>query len=498
MVTGKPKSSPKKRKTSAKRKLLWVAAVLAVGLLGDGVRLYFRPRAIKLWVVSDFAFRERRDWETVLDRRFRAVNELYRGTGVQWQVLNAEHLDPVSGMPSLDLRRLELERRLDSPADVVVAITGQPEGDRLASVNPFSHAAILVDFPNQSEEQNTRNFAHELARLFGAPVEPAGSGNLMSLPPLQSQFSPQTARLIRGLRDYNFAGGIEALNGKWVNRALDALSKAYNKPSPKPLAHAHLTIALALQNEKHSAEAVPHAREAVKLDPQSADAHQALAHVLVDDLQVDAATRELREAVRVFPNDAGLHGTLGAVLGKQAATEEAIVELRKAEALNPKDAAYPIVLGTILVQQAGRMDEGVAEFEKASQIDPRQNAAKVWLARMTDMHDQATSDLVIDRRRAHETPADSDAQFRIGVDEARLGEHEAAREAFQKAVELNPRNARALSNLAAMDYYCNDFEAAMRHVRAARAAGLDPPPALVTALERKLKAQAGGAAATPK
>jgi len=41
-----------------------------------------------------------------------------------------------------------------------------------------------------------------------------------------------------------------------------------------------------------------------------------------------------------------------------------------------------------------------------------------------------------------------------------------------------------------MEYYANDYPAAWRDVRAARAAGFEPPSALVVSLERKLKAQA--------
>jgi Flp pilus assembly protein TadD len=474
-----------------RKNLLVLAAILVAGIAGIGIWLYLRPRVINLWVVSDYAFRERRDWDTVLDARFRAMNQLYRGTGIQWRVLNAEHLDPVSNIGAMDARRLELERRVESPADVVVSVTGQVEGERLASVNPFSHAIVVVDFPQQSEEQNTLNLAHEMARLFGAPVEPAGSGSLMAIPPRNATFSSPTRKLLRRLRDYNFARGIESLNAKWAEKALDALADAYNMPAPKPLAHAHLTLATALQNEKRSAEAVPHVREALKLDPQSVDIRQALAHILADDLQPDAALRELREAIRLFPDNASLHASLGAMLAKQVATDEAIGELRKAEELAPKDALYPMALGTLLVQQTGRLDDAVAEFEKAAQLDPKQAAARVWLARMSNVRAQATNDLEADVRKTHENPKDAEAHFRVGVDEARLGEHENARLAFQKAVELDPRHARALSDLAAMDYYCNDYEAAMRHVRAARAAGLDPPAALVKALERKLKPQTG-------
>lgn len=478
---------------SASKKRYLLAACLIALVLGGLAWRYFRPRVIHVVVVSDYSFRERRNWESVLNARFQAVNQLFRGTGVQWRVDSAEHMDPVSNIAQFDLRRMELERREETPADVVLSITAQQEGDRLGSVNPFSHAALVVDFPQQSEAQNTLNLAHELARLFAAPVEPAGSASVMSLPPRDGAFPPRTAALIRQLRDYNFAAGIESLKEKWERKAVDALADTYTAPTPNPLAHAHLTVALALETEKHAAEAVPHARDAVKADPQSIEAREALARTLMDDLQPEAAVRELRQAIQLFPKEAALHAFLGGLLGKQADTEEALSEFRIAVALDPKNAGYPVAVGSLLVSQTGQMEDAVAEFQKAVALDPRQPAAQQWLRRMEDLKTQAQADLEVDRRKVRAAPEDAEAHFRVGVDETRLGNHEAARQELQKAVDLNPRHARALADLAAMEFYGGDLAAAWRHVRAARALGFEPPMALVSALQRKLRAQSQSA-----
>jgi Tfp pilus assembly protein PilF len=487
------------RKTSrSKKAYLAVVAGLLLAAIGGGlVWRHLRPRVIHLVVVSDYSFRERRDWDTVLDARFKAVNRIFRGTGVEWQVLNAEHMDPVGSISQLDARRMELERREDSPSDVVISVTGKGEGDRLGSVNPFSHAAVIVDFPQQSEAQNTVNLAHELARLFAAPDEPADSGTAMALPPRNPVFGPRTVALIRQLRDYDFAAGIDFLKEKWERKAVEALAESYTTPSPKPLSRAHVTLALALEAEKHAAEAVPQARDAVKADPRSSEARQALAHALMDDLQMEAATRELREAIRLFPGDASLHAYLGMALAKQAETEEGLKELHAAEALDPKNPNFRIAIGSLLVSQTGRIDEALAEFQKAVQLDPQQPAAQLWVHRVEDVTAQARADLETDRLKERASPQDAELHFHIGVDEARLGHHENARQEFQKAVDLNPRNGRAFADLAAMDAYANDYDAAWRHVRAARAAGVEPPDALVTALERKRRAAAGDGAADP-
>ena len=478
--------------TPARWKYLALGSAVGVVLAAAALWNWLRPRAIRVVVVSDFGFRERRNWDKVLTQRFAAVNRLFEGTGVQWQVLNAEHLDPAANAGDLDTRRLELERQEATAADVVVSFTGQGEGDRLGAVVPFTHAAIVVDFPQQNEEQNTLILAHDLAVLFGAAIEPAGSETVMAVPPRNAAWPRGTAELIHKLRGYDFAGGIGSLKDRWERKAVDALAEAYTHPSPKPLAHAHITLALALDAEKHAAEGVPEAREAVKADPQSIDARQALAHALMDDSQVEAATRELREAVRLFPKNAALHGFLGILLGNQSATEEAIAELSTAERLDPKNANYPVAMGSLMVSQTGQVEEAVAEFQKANQLDPRLAAAQYWLHRMNDLNQQAMADLEVDRRKVREAPQDPGVHYALGVDEARLGHHEQARAEFQKTVELDPRNGRAWSDLAAMEYYGNDYESAKKHVIAARAVGFEPPAPLVAALERKgLKGDAG-------
>jgi len=442
---------------------------------------------MRVWVVTDYSYRERPHWDTVLAERFRAMNGIFRGTGLEWRVVSAEHLDPVASIRQLDARRVALESRVDAAGDVVVAITAEGEKDRLGSVIPFSHTLVVVDFPKESEERNTLNLAHELGRLFGAPEEPAGSGTVMAVPPGGAAFASRTIELFRQLRDYDFAAGVSGLNDFWKRKAVQALAAAQVKPSPKPLAQAHTTLALALASERRPAEALPEAREAVKADLESLDAREILAHALIDDSQPDEAIHELRDALRIFPNEASLHALLGSVLGSQAETEEALKELHTAETLDPQNANYPVALGALLVSQTARMDEGVAEFQKAVRLDPQLEAARYWLHRMEYADEQARADLDADQRAERGAPQDSNVHYRLGIDEARLGHTDIARQEFQKSVQLNPHNGPALANLAAMDIYAKDYRAARQHVDAARATGFEPSESLLSALARKEK-----------
>jgi len=141
-----------------------------------------QSKVIKVWVYTDYAFRySHSDWPALVDSRFREVNRIYQrnGTGVQWKVLDASQIDPISVAPGIDSRRANMSLHFDRPTDVYVIVTGIREGDRTGSVSPFTRVAVVEDFPEKSESLNARLLAHELAHLFGAPYDLAWFETLM-------------------------------------------------------------------------------------------------------------------------------------------------------------------------------------------------------------------------------------------------------------------------------------------------------------------------------
>jgi hypothetical protein len=153
------------------RYLLLPGAFAAAVALGAGGWYWFRPRTIDVCVISDYSFRQQRtNWQDLLATRFRDVNRVFSGTGVRWHFFAADEPDPTGKLHDVEIRRRRLAHAA-CKADVIVAVTGQPEGDEAGDVPPFAHTAILVDSPKQPEARNVQEFAQGMAALFGVRAE---------------------------------------------------------------------------------------------------------------------------------------------------------------------------------------------------------------------------------------------------------------------------------------------------------------------------------------
>jgi len=469
--------------------------LVAAPLLGWWI--YSRPRVLTVCVVADSAFRRRADWKSLIEARFAAASRIYsRQVGIVWKIADDSSPDPAEGERDIDKRRARLASDTDCNADLVVEITGLPANGRNASVSPFSHGAVIVDHPEKNERENTLILAHELAHLFGAPHDPApndlfgeshdkSTDTLMQADPQSEQFSVRSAKLVRSLRKYDFAHGVDALrNNGWDARATEDLTDAFGGLSVNPMSQAHQIIAAALQADNRNSAAIDHLQAAVRADPQNGAARFNLVVALEQDGQEDAALPILRQGVLLQPNDPRLHSALGALLIKRN-REEAIDEFMESIRLEPNNAEVYNVLGSVLAAGMGRIDQAIAAYRDALRIAPGMVQAQKGLQAALQSKAQAQSDAVFMRRRALQSPENASVQYDLGVAEARAGDFDAAAKALESATRIQPGYGLAHSSLALMRYVAGDYTAAWSEVKAARSAGTEPDPTLVAALTRK-------------
>src|SRR5215831_1794897 len=84
-----------------------------------------RPRILTVWVLTDYAFRQRPDWEKAIRGRFDEVNRLFaQGTGVQWKIVDLDRADPTAQQPGISDRRRSLEQYPEFRADLIAGFTG--------------------------------------------------------------------------------------------------------------------------------------------------------------------------------------------------------------------------------------------------------------------------------------------------------------------------------------------------------------------------------------
>jgi Tfp pilus assembly protein PilF len=105
-------------------------------------------------------------------------------------------------------------------------------------------------------------------------------------------------------------------------------------------------------------------REALKHDPNRADAYARLASVSACQGKFDEAGELFRKALAAQPGSADLYCDMGYMLYLQGRWDEARMNLRQALALQPDHERAHNNLG-LLLARTGRSDDALREFSKA-------------------------------------------------------------------------------------------------------------------------------------
>jgi Flp pilus assembly protein TadD len=153
----------------------------------------------------------------------------------------------------------------------------------------------------------------------------------------------------------------------------------------------------------------------------------------------------LLHTIEVNPGAAAPQNNLGKILLQQDQVEEAIEHLRKALAIEPDDAEAQNNLGLAL-ERVGQIEEAARCYQKALQISPRyvkayENLAKVYL--QTQQFEAAIGSL----KMAVAIQPDAKAFNDLGVAFMHTGRPNEGLDAFRRAVEFEPDNARYRKNL---------------------------------------------------
>jgi tetratricopeptide (TPR) repeat protein len=111
------------------------------------------------------------------------------------------------------------------------------------------------------------------------------------------------------------------------------------------------------------------AQEALRRNPNDADAHYKLAGVMKAGDRLVEARREMKTVVRLKPQDAQAHYDFGLLLDKLGRIDEAIQEYQETVRLNPEHNRAHYDLGWDLKERQ-RLDEAEREIREAIRLDP--------------------------------------------------------------------------------------------------------------------------------
>jgi Flp pilus assembly protein TadD len=116
-------------------------------------------------------------------------------------------------------------------------------------------------------------------------------------------------------------------------------------------------------------EAFGHYQQALRLNPDFAEAHNNLGSVLARTGKIEEAISHFEQVLRIRPDSAEAHYNLGVALARVDKMPEAIEHLEQAVRIKPDYAGAQCSLG-IALGQAGRIGEAVGHLEQAVRIKP--------------------------------------------------------------------------------------------------------------------------------
>lgn len=386
------------------------------------------------------------------------------------------------------------------------------DGDRMAALSELAEAARLA--PRWTELHYRSGLIYESLRQYKQAI--ASWRRYLDFRP----DTPRKPEMVAKLAEWDYRREKQAKAEALVEQgaaefqkpnfpaALDLYRQAAEADPENSAAQARLAELLVTLRPSGAAsldEGLNHAREAVRLDPQSAEARRQLSRTLREKGDLVEAEREARAAVRLAPDLASAHATLAVVLARRGQTAEALAEARATARLAPDEWGmhvqvarefsqrkdYTSAVGllreylaehpektevrvnlALMLEEQGNDEAAERELREAVRRDPRNSFAQYELGRLLWRKKEYAAALLPAREAARLDPNSTWTRWLLGSVLSDAGQLDEARRELQEALRLAPNNAAAHWNLGVVYQRQGDRSAALREYR--EAARLEP------------------------
>ena len=187
-------------------------------------------------------------------------------------------------------------------------------------------------------------------------------------------------------------------------------------------------------------------RDVLNLDPRNATAFQLLGVVYHRMGRSDDATRYLEQAIAMQPDLAEAHHNYGMILVERGDMEAARIRFATAIEHKPDYADAHMNLGNLAASN-GDVDRAREYFQKAIELAPQNVKARTNLAGLELQYGHHVAALAVLDAALEEFPDDALLHNNRGSVLVVKGDKDGARNAFQKALALEPSNPEADRNL---------------------------------------------------
>jgi Flp pilus assembly protein TadD len=209
---------------------------------------------------------------------------------------------------------------------------------------------------------------------------------------------------------------------------------------------AHISLCDLDLRENRLDDAIFHARKALEIRPDSADAESRLGVALSASGQNEEASIHFRKALETHQIRPRVHYNLATLLLNSGHLDEAIAEFQRELQIQPEFVEAHNNLGIALTSK-GELGEALAHLQKALELDPHlpkvhHNIAMILLRQ--GQLDQAIAHL---QEELQVNPASAEAHNDLGIVWSQQGRIDQAINEWQKTLELQPGNLNAYCNL---------------------------------------------------
>jgi protein O-mannosyl-transferase len=155
-----------------------------------------------------------------------------------------------------------------------------------------------------------------------------------------------------------------------------------------------------------------------------------------------------RHMLRFAPNEAAVHANLGVELVEQNRIQEGIAHYRRALELDPALPEANVALASALTQEGGHVDEVMSLYTRVLSEWPNKADAHNNLGLVLLNQGQIDKALVHCRRAVELNPEYADGHNNLGLVLATMGQLDEAILHYRRALELKPDHMKAENNLA--------------------------------------------------
>jgi Flp pilus assembly protein TadD len=198
-------------------------------------------------------------------------------------------------------------------------------------------------------------------------------------------------------------------------------------------------------------------RQALRLDPQKAEAYNNLGLVLVNQGRIEEAVANYRQSLHLNPGNPLAYNNLGNVLRDLGQLDEALACYRQALSLNPYYAEAYNNEG-IAYAKLGKFEEASERFQQALRLRPNYAKAHSNLGNALKNLGRLENSLACYREALRLEPDYAEAHNNLGAAVVSVGQLKEALANYDQAVRLNPEYAEVHRNRALLWLLMGDFD----------------------------------------